>query len=487
MPRLKPLKLHLTAVDKISAPVTRLAKRIDKIKKPVREVTSKLRTLDRVSGFKNLRKSAVRVGRQFGRLAKRAALLGTALAAAGVAGVGRIISLGNTVVKTADKLGVGVEKLQEMRFAAERAGVEQRTFDMGLQRFTRRVAEAAAGTGEAKDTLAQMGIQLVDSKGQLRDIVEVFKDVADQMQKQPDAGKRVKASFKLFDSEGVALVNMLTDGADGLERMFAEAQALGGIMSDETARAAEETTDKLQSLKQVATGIAFSVTAQLLPSITELVDKLLAWREENKGLIATRITSFVEGFLEGMREMVKIAKALTPAIVTISKAIGGLAGAIKIIAVVIFAKLIAAVIAFGAALTLTPIGWILAGIAALALGAKLLIDNWEPVSKFFADLWGGIKEKVGGIVNVLPAFARRALGFNESQPQPVGGAPGVLGARSPGAAAALAGAGAGGFAGKVDVSISQERPPRVDRVVSSSPDIDLGVETGLTLLPASGV
>jgi hypothetical protein len=52
---------------------------------------------------------------------------------------------------------VGVEGLQELRFAAKASGLEQQTLDMALRRFTRRAAEAAPGTGEAKDALAQMG------------------------------------------------------------------------------------------------------------------------------------------------------------------------------------------------------------------------------------------------------------------------------------------------------------------------------------------
>jgi hypothetical protein len=52
--------------------------------------------------------------------------------------------------QTADTIGVGVEALQELRFAAKASGVEQQTLDMALQRFTRRAAEAAppsTGTG----------------------------------------------------------------------------------------------------------------------------------------------------------------------------------------------------------------------------------------------------------------------------------------------------------------------------------------------------
>ena len=113
------------------------------------------------------------LGRQAELLRTGIRTLGGALiGAATVGGLGalidRSISAADAIGKTADKIGVGVEALQELRFAAKASGVEQQTLDMALQRFTRRAAEAAQGTGEAKDALAQMGIALRDQSGNLR-------------------------------------------------------------------------------------------------------------------------------------------------------------------------------------------------------------------------------------------------------------------------------------------------------------------------------
>lgn len=113
-------------------------------------------------------------------LGQQAELLRTGIrtlggALAGVATVGglgalvdRSVSAADAIGKTADKIGVGVEALQELRFAAKASGVEQLALDMALQRFTRRAAEAMQGTGKAKDALAQMGIALRDQSGHLR-------------------------------------------------------------------------------------------------------------------------------------------------------------------------------------------------------------------------------------------------------------------------------------------------------------------------------
>ena len=124
------------------------------------------------------------LGRQAELLRTGIRTLGGALA--GVATVGgltalvdRSISAANAIGKTADTIGAGVEALQELRFAAKASGVEQQTLDLALQRFTRRAAEAAQGTGEAKDALAQMGIALRDQSGNLRSSEDLLADVAD--------------------------------------------------------------------------------------------------------------------------------------------------------------------------------------------------------------------------------------------------------------------------------------------------------------------
>ena len=103
---------------------------------------------------------------------------------------------------------------------------------MALQRFTRRAAEAAQGTGEAKDALAQMGIALRDQSGNLRRSEDLLADVADAFARIEDPAERVRLAFKLFDSEGVALVNLLSDGSGALEEMRERARDLGIVLDD---------------------------------------------------------------------------------------------------------------------------------------------------------------------------------------------------------------------------------------------------------------
>jgi hypothetical protein len=220
------------------------------------------------------------LGRQAELLRTGIRTLGDALA--GVATIGglatlvdRSISAANAIGKTADTIGVGVEALQELRFAAKASGVEQQTLDMALQRFTRRAAEAAQGTGEAKHAFAQLGIALRDQSGNLRSSEDLFGDVADAFARIEDPAERVRLAFKLFDSEGVALVNLLRGGSDALEQMRERARDLGIVLDEHLVRDAERARTELDTLSQVISAIR-TATEQHAAEIQKLNELLQA-------------------------------------------------------------------------------------------------------------------------------------------------------------------------------------------------------------------
>jgi hypothetical protein len=224
------------------------------------------------------------LGRQAELLRTGIRTLGGALiGAATVGGLGalidRSISAADAIGKTADKIGVGVEALQELRFAAKASGVEQQTLDMALQRFTRRAAEAAQGTGEAKDALAQMGIALRDQSGNLRSSEDLLADVADAFARIEDPAERVRLAFKLFDSEGVALVNLLRGGSDALDEMRERARDLGIVLDEHLVRDAERARTELDTLAQV---ISANLTRAALEAAPVLAD-LSSWLADVAG------------------------------------------------------------------------------------------------------------------------------------------------------------------------------------------------------------
>jgi len=205
-------------------------------------------------------------------------LQGAFAAAASLAGMGYFVKtnldVADTLTKTADKLGVSTAALQEYRYAASQSGVAQNALDMGLQRFTRRVAEAVQGKGELKDVLKQYGIAVTDAGGRTRNTSDVLDDLANVIKNTEDKSERLRIAFKAFDSEGVAMVNMLMDGADGLDKFRKEANDLGIVMDEKLLRGAADANDQLDKLGRIVKVHVVSAVAEVAPLIAKLAKEL---------------------------------------------------------------------------------------------------------------------------------------------------------------------------------------------------------------------
>lgn len=244
------------------------------------------------------------------------------------------IQLGDSIDKTSSKLGVTTQELQELRYAGELSGVAVNTLDMGMQRFTRRAAEAAQGTGEAKDTLAQMGIQLKDANGRMRSTGALLNDVADELSATEDRSERVRIAFKLFDSEGVNMINMLQGGSESLQQMRKEAAETGGVMSQELIQKSVEAADNMLRWRMTMQGLRNTLANSLLPRVTDLVDTLSSMgRGLQRVLRGTRVIDIGLQTLAATAGIaaVKIITRFAPALVTFALIAGAILAVIGVL------------------------------------------------------------------------------------------------------------------------------------------------------------
>ncbi len=280
----------------------------DKATKVVRGVTKHFKKLGRVA-----KKAGKGIGKALGKVVKsllsfKVALIGVA----GIAGMGLMIKSSIQVIdklgKVSSKLGVTSQELQRFRFAAKLAGVEETALDMGLQRFIRRVGEAAQGTGEAKDALKKMGVQLTNSNGSVRSATDLLGQVANALQKTKDPAERLRLAFKLFDSEGVAMVNMLKGGKKALNATMMEADKLGFVLSDKVVAASQRVNDAFFKMTQALAGVKNNLTGALAPALERMgnwwtefatqfsttIQPLWIWLEEHLAGISTGFGSATE-------------------------------------------------------------------------------------------------------------------------------------------------------------------------------------------------
>jgi hypothetical protein len=215
------------------------------------------------------------------RLTIAAGLTGAAITGIAV----KTARAGDNLVKTSQRLGLTIKQLQEWRFAAARSRIETATFDMAIQRFGRRFAEASRGEGEAIKALARLRVATRDETGQIRDLDEALSEALIKLGEWPNETERNALAMKLFDSEGVRLVQLAEQGEKGIAKLRNRFRELGGALSEEGARRAVEANDAWTDFTTSINGVIFAIGTELLPVITDLLSALTDWVMKNRTLL----------------------------------------------------------------------------------------------------------------------------------------------------------------------------------------------------------
>lgn len=228
------------------------------------------RAENRMSGFqKNMQRTSNAV---------KAAFVGML----GVFAVDQIVSVAkagleyaSSLGEVASQLGVTTKALQQYRFAATQAGIEQGEMDKGLSKLSIQIGQAANGSAKAVKLFEKLGISIRDANGNVKDAGDVFPEIAEAYKNLGSAAERSALSAEVFGAKmGPKFNALLEGGAAGVNNLRDAAQKLGVVLSDEQIQKADETADKLAAMKQVLEARIAGVVADNADSILALVDAL---------------------------------------------------------------------------------------------------------------------------------------------------------------------------------------------------------------------
>lgn len=226
--------------------------------------------------------STARMFHSFERSANSAAhhigAITTALGAlTGLAGVGGFLALTKSSIDTADKidklntrLGISTEALSQYKHVADLTGVTFETFATSLQRQTRRISEAANGAGEAKAALQELGLSALQLSKLAPD--QQFELLADAFENVGTQGDKVRLAMKLWDTEGVSMLQTIEGGSKALYQMRAEANKLGLTLSKDQTMAAAAAKDSITKLQAAFNAIGNELAVNVGPIIVDVAN-----------------------------------------------------------------------------------------------------------------------------------------------------------------------------------------------------------------------
>ena len=201
-------------------------------------------------------------------------------------------SAGDELDKMRHRVGVSVEALSGLKFAAEQTGASGDILEKGFSGLSRTFFEAKRGAAVAVDALGEIGLKFEDLEGlspedQLKRIADGLKDVESE-------SIRGAVAQKIFGRAGRQLLPMLSLGAEGMEKLKMQASDLGFVLSDEDAVAAADLTDAMNELWNQFKGFTIQVGAAIAGPLTEFIRKIqpiitdaIRWIKANRVLVAT--------------------------------------------------------------------------------------------------------------------------------------------------------------------------------------------------------
>jgi hypothetical protein len=178
------------------------------------------------------------------------------------------------LAKQSGMLGLTVNQLQQLQFAASQTGVTTAELNKGLERFSRSISEASTGIGVGKRSFEALGVTLAKSDGSLKSTDELLAEVADRFAQVKDPADRVRIAIDLFGRAGGGMVNTLKDGSAGLKALGADFNAVTIQLTGPQAAAVEEANDLFDKLGRTFASIGQQITSFLMPALAGIAEML---------------------------------------------------------------------------------------------------------------------------------------------------------------------------------------------------------------------
>ncbi|MFM5811215.1 phage tail tape measure protein [Aeromonas veronii] len=329
----------------------------------------------------------------------------------------------NMLAETMKYMGpIATEAKMSLQEAAAAAGLLGNVGIQGSNSGTalRAMLNRLAGpTSKAAKLMDSLGVKTKDASGNMLNIVDIMTQVARQTEKMGNAD-RLAAFKEIFGEEAASgMAELVSQSGSGGFAKYAEmlktqskgvAKQMAAVMGDNARGDLDNMTSAWEDLNIQLLETQNGPLRGLIQQVTSMTQAAGVWMRENPELTAT---------------ITKVA-----AIIAVTAAVGGglllvLAGLLGPIAalkmgfgmmltmggplLIVLKGLTMGFVKLGLAILTTPIGWIIAGIAAIAAAAYLIYKNWDQLGPWFKSTWEQCKAATGEFWDYLTTLPSRAL------------------------------------------------------------------------------
>ena len=174
-----------------------------------------------------------------------------------------VAQFGDNIDKMSQKMGISAQAYQEWDFVMQHSGTSMES----LKASMKTLANAAEKDSEA---FKELGISSKDIAAMSQE--DLFSSVISGLQQVEDTTQRTYLAGQLLGRGATELGALLNMSAEETAAMKQEVHDLGGVLSDTAVKNAATFQDTLQNLTTAADGLKNSMVANLLPSLTTVMN-----------------------------------------------------------------------------------------------------------------------------------------------------------------------------------------------------------------------
>jgi len=184
----------------------------------------------------------------------------------------KIDELGNM----AQSLGLTVEQLTQIKFAASQASIGLDTISIAMNKLLANAKETDP-LSEGVTLFRGLGVAAKDSSGRIRNLQSVMIDLSDKFSRMNDSAEKTRLAMRLFgERAGPKMVPFLNLGSEAIRDLIAKSDALGITLDTKTVAAVAAFNAKIERVKAVLFAVSKDITNAALPSLNRLADSFLS-------------------------------------------------------------------------------------------------------------------------------------------------------------------------------------------------------------------
>ena len=182
-----------------------------------------------------------------------------------------VSKLGDSIDKGSQRMNMSAKQYQKWAYAMALSGSSIEELREGYNQMSGQISQAVNGTKESQKAFQRLGVNLKDTKGNLRSTGDIFEDVVVSLQNMDNATERTALAYKLFGESVSKLNPLLNNNANFLREVVRTQNALGSQMSDNLVAESAKFQDAITTLGQAWQGFKNVLGETILPVIQKIV------------------------------------------------------------------------------------------------------------------------------------------------------------------------------------------------------------------------